>query len=139
MGTYVDAHGYPCDRARDALTFRDDLDRAAAWADDYLRRVGDLPVGARVEPGGVRARLPESAAEHGEPFEAMLRDLDEVIVPALTHWNHPRFFAWFANTGSEPGVLAELLIAARKEKRVARRAPRPAGELGVAVMDWLAQ
>ena len=58
-----------------------------------------------------RGSLP-SPPEHGEPFEAMLRDLDELIVPGLTHWNHPRFFAWFANTGSEPGILAELLIAA---------------------------
>src|SRR3954468_21061719 len=139
MGTYVDAHGYPCDRARDALTFRDDLDRAAAWADDYLRRVGDLPVGARVEPGGVRARLPESAPEHGEPFEAMLRDLDEVIVPALTHWNHPRFFAWFANTGSEPGVLAELLIAALNVNNMTWLSSPAATELEVTVMDWLAQ
>src|SRR3954468_10698295 len=139
MGTYVDAHGYPCDRARDALTFRDDLDRAAAWADDYLRRVGDLPVGARVEPGGVRARLPESAPEHGEPFEAMLRDLDEVILPGLTHWNHPRFFAWFANTGSEPGVLAELLIAALNVNAMTWLSSPAATELEVTVMSWLAE
>ena len=104
------------------MSFRADLDRAAAWADDYLQRVGELPVGASVEPGEVRARLPESAPEHGEPFEAVLRDLDELILPALTHWNHPRFFAWFANTGSEPGMLAELLIAAaeREQHDVAR-------------------
>ena len=65
-----------------------------------------------VAPGDVRAPLPAAPPEQGEPFEAMLRDLDELILPGLTHWNHPRFFAWFANTGSEPGILAELLIAA---------------------------
>ena len=94
------------------MTFRDDLDLAADWADAYLQRVGGLPVAPRVAPGEVRAGLPPAPPEEGEPFEAMLRDLDELIVPGLTHWNHPRFFAWFANTGSEPGVLAELLIAA---------------------------
>src|SRR3954465_10381645 len=139
MGTYVDAHGYPCDRARDALTFRDDLDRAAAWADDYLRRVGDLPVGARVEPGGGRARLPESSPEHGEPFEAMLRDLDEVVVPGLTHWNHPRFFAWFSNTGSGRGGLAELLMAALNVNAMTWLSSPAATELEVTVLDWLAQ
>ena len=60
----------------------------------------------------MRAALPGRAARAGEPFADVLRDLDELIVPALTHWNHPRFFAYFAITGSEPGILAELLIAA---------------------------
>src|SRR5258706_14512879 len=96
---------------KEAMTLRDDLTLAADWVDDYRRRGGELPVAAQVEPGAIRARLPESAPEQGEPFEAMLRDLDEVILPGITHWNHPRFFAWFANTGSEPGILAELLIA----------------------------
>ena len=121
------------------MSFREDLDRAAAWADDYLQRVGELPVGASVEPGEVRARLPESAPEHGEPFEAVLRDLDELILPALTHWNHPRFFAWFANTGSEPGVLAELLIAALNVNNMTWLASPGATELEVTVMDWLGQ
>ena len=85
------------------MTFRDNLDLAADWADAYLQRVADLPVAPAVAPGDVRATLPDAPPEQGESFEAMLRDLDELIVPGLTHWNHPRFFAWFANTGSEPG------------------------------------
>jgi len=121
------------------LTFRDDLDRAADWADAYLKRAGELPVAARVEPGDVRARLPDAPPEHGEPFEAMLRDVDELIVPGLTHWNHPRFFAWFANTGSEPGVLAELLIAALNVNAFTWLSSPAATELEVTVMDWLAQ
>jgi aromatic-L-amino-acid/L-tryptophan decarboxylase len=121
------------------MTFRDDLDRAATWADEYLRRVGELPVAARVAPGDVRARLPESPPEQGEPFEAMLRDLDEIVLPGLTHWNHPRFFAWFSNTGSEPGVLAELLIAALNVNNMTWLASPAATELEVTVMDWLAQ
>jgi len=121
------------------MTFRDDLDLAADWVDDYLRRVGELPVAAQITPGEVRARLPESAPEQGESFEAMLRDLDEVILPGITHWNHPRFFAWFANTGSEPGILAELLIASLNVNNMTWLASPAATELEVTVMDWLAQ
>jgi aromatic-L-amino-acid decarboxylase len=121
------------------MTFRDDLELAADWVDDYLRRVGELPVAAQITPGKVRARLPESAPEQGESFEAMLRDLDEVILPGLTHWNHPRFFAWFANTGSEPGILAELLIASLNVNNMTWLASPAATELEVTVMDWLAQ
>jgi aromatic-L-amino-acid decarboxylase len=69
----------------------------------------------------------------------MLRDFDELIVPRLTHWNHPRFFAWFANTGSEPGVLAELLIAALNVNAFTWLSSPAATELEVTVMDWLAQ
>jgi aromatic-L-amino-acid decarboxylase len=119
--------------------FRDDLAAAADWAADYLERVADLPVAATVQPGDVRARLPESPPERGEPFEALLRDLDELIVPGLTHWNHPRFFAWFSNTGSEPGVLAELLIAALNVNAMTWLSSPAATELEVTVLDWLAQ
>ena len=69
----------------------------------------------------------------------MLRDLDELIVPGLTHWNHPRFFAWFANTGSEPGILAELLIAALNVNAFTWQSSPAATELEVTVLDWLAQ
>ncbi|HVC86347.1 MAG TPA: pyridoxal-dependent decarboxylase [Gaiellaceae bacterium] len=121
------------------MSFRDDLDRAADWVDAYLQRVGELPVAAPVEPGAIRALLPGSPPEHGEPFASLLRDLDEVILPGLTHWNHPRFFAWFANTGSEPGILAELLIAALNVNNMTWIASPAATELEVTVMDWLAQ
>jgi aromatic-L-amino-acid decarboxylase len=121
------------------MTFRDDLNLAADWVDDYLRRVGELPVAAPVEPGAIRAHLPDSPPEHAESFEAMLRDLDEVILPGLTHWNHPRFFAWFANTGSQPGILAELLIASLNVNNMTWLSSPAATELEVTVMDWLAQ
>jgi aromatic-L-amino-acid decarboxylase len=121
------------------VSFRDDLNAAADWADAYLERAGELPVAARVRPGEVRAALPESPPEHGEAFAAMLRDLDEVILPGITHWNHPRFFAWFANTGSEPGILAELLIAALNVNAMTWISSPAATELEVTVMSWLAQ
>ena len=121
------------------MTFRDDLDRAADWVDAYLANLGDLPVKADVTPGDVRARLPESPPEQGESFDAILRDLDELIVPGLTHWNHPRFFAWFSNTGSEPGILAELLIAALNVNTMTWLSSPAGTELEVTVLDWLAQ
>jgi aromatic-L-amino-acid decarboxylase len=121
------------------VTFREDLDLAADWAAAYLERVGDLPVAAAVEPGAIRARLPEAPPEQGEPFSALLRDLDEVLMPGISHWNHPRFFAWFSNTGSEPGVLAELLVAALNVNNMTWLASPAATELEVTVMDWLAQ
>jgi len=121
------------------MSFRDDLDRAADWVDAYLASLGDLPVAADVQPGDVRAKLPASPPEQGEPFEALLRDLDELIVPGLTHWNHPRFFAWFSNTGSEPGVLAELLIAALNVNTMTWLSSPAGTELELTVLDWLAQ
>ena len=121
------------------MSFREDLGRAAEWVDAYLARVDGLPVAPNVRPGDVRGTLPESPPEHGEPFEAMLRDLDEIVVPGLAHWNHPRFFAWFANTGSEPGILAELLIAALNVNNMTWAASPAATELEVTVMSWLAQ
>ncbi len=119
------------------MTFREDLDLAADWADAYLARVSELPVAADVEPGAVRALLPAVPPEQGEPFAALLRDLDEVILPGLTHWNHPRFFAWFANTGSEPGILAELLIATLNVNAMTWLSSPAATELEVTVLDWL--
>jgi aromatic-L-amino-acid/L-tryptophan decarboxylase len=123
----------------DAVSFGDDLARATEWVEGYLARVDELPVASSVQPGDVRARLPESPPDHGEPFSDVLRDLDDVILPGLTHWNHPRFFAWFANTGSEPGVLAELLIAALNVNAMTWLSSPAATELELVTMDWLAQ
>ena len=121
------------------MTFREDLDLASDWAASYLERVGDLPVAASVEPGAIRALLPASPPEQGEPFSALLCDLDEVILPGISHWNHPRFFAWFSNTGSEPGILAELLVATLNVNNMTWLSSPAATELEVTVVDWLAQ
>jgi aromatic-L-amino-acid decarboxylase len=123
----------------EAVSFRDDLELAAGWVDDYLARVGDLPVAARVEPGEIRSRLPAAPPDRPEPFEAVLGDLDEIVLPGLTHWNHPRFFAWFANTGSEPGILAELLTAALNVNAMTWLASPAGTELELVTVDWLRQ
>jgi aromatic-L-amino-acid/L-tryptophan decarboxylase len=121
------------------VSFRDDLEAASDWAASYLDRVDELPVAPSVRPGELRARLPESPPEYGEPFADLLHDLDELIVPALAQWNHPRFFAWFANTGSEPGILAELLIATLNVNTMTWLASPAGTELELTVLDWLAQ
>ncbi len=119
------------------MSFRDDLAAASDWAATYLEGVGELPVVPGVAPGEIRAKLPATAPEQAEPFAAVLRDLDEIVVPGLTHWNHPRFFAYFANTGSEPGVLAELLIAALNVNAMAWATSPAATELEQVALAWL--
>jgi aromatic-L-amino-acid decarboxylase len=124
---------------KEAVTFHEDLTRATDWVEAYLARVADEPVASAVRPGDVRAALPAEPPQHGEPFADILRDIDGLILPGLTHWNHPRFFAWFANTGSEPGILAELLIAALNVNAMTWLASPAATELELVTMDWLAQ
>jgi aromatic-L-amino-acid/L-tryptophan decarboxylase len=121
------------------LTFRDDGYAAVDWAARYLERVGELPVLAQVEPGELSARLPASAPETGEPFANVLRDVDDLIVPALTNWQHPRFFAYFAVTASEPGILAELLSATMNQVTLLWRASPASTELELRVVDWVRQ
>ncbi len=119
--------------------FREDLRLAADWAADYLERVSELPVQAVVAPGEIRARLPEHPPQEAESFQAVLADLDRVILPGITHWNHPRFFAWFANTGSAPGILGELLVATLNVNAMTWLSSPAATELELVVLDWLAQ
>jgi aromatic-L-amino-acid/L-tryptophan decarboxylase len=119
------------------LTFRDDGHAAVDWVARYLDRVDELPVLAQVAPGALSARLPESAPEQGEPFANVLRDLDELIVPALTNWQHPRFFAYFAVTASEPGILAELIAAAMNPVALHWRASPASTELELRTVDWV--
>jgi aromatic-L-amino-acid decarboxylase len=121
------------------MTFREDGYAAVDWAADYLERVGELPVLAQVQPGELSAQLPASPPEQGEPFANVLHDLDELIVPALTNWQHPRFFAYFAVTASEPGILAELLAAALQQVAITWRASPASTELELRTVDWVRQ
>ena len=119
--------------------FRADGYAAVDWAARYLERVGELPVLAQVKPGELSAKLPLSPPEHGEPFANVLRDLDELIVPALTNWQHPRFFAYFAVTASEPGILAELIAATMNQVALLWRASPASTELELRTVDWVRQ
>ena len=94
---------------------------------------------AQVEPGAIRAALPESAPEQGEPFADVLRDLEEVLLPGVTHWQSPRFFGYFAVTGSEPGILGELLTAGLNNVGFVWRTSPALTELERHVLRWLAE
>ena len=118
---------------------RTDGAAAVEWVASYLERAAELPVLAQVEPGEIRVALPSAPPDEPEPFSALLRDLDTVLMPGLTHWQSPRFFAYFATTASEPGVLAELLIAGLNQVGILWRTSPALQELEEVTLDWLAQ
>jgi aromatic-L-amino-acid/L-tryptophan decarboxylase len=96
----------------DAEEFRRYGREAVDWIADYLAEIERHPVLAQVEPGRLRSQLPPAPPERGEPMGDILSDVDRLVVPALTHWNHPAFFAYFSVSASAPGILGELLAAA---------------------------
>jgi len=119
--------------------FREDGAAALEWTARYLERVGELPVLAQVKPGELSAQLPAAAPEQPESFAAVLRDLDEVLLPAFTNWQSPRFFSYFAVTSSEPAILAELIAAALNQVAIVWRASPASTELELRVADWVRQ
>jgi aromatic-L-amino-acid decarboxylase len=121
------------------VSLRDDGPAALEWAARYLDRVDELPVLAQVEPGEIRSRVPASPPERGEPFAAVLADLEEKLLDGVTHWQSPRYFAYFANTGSEPGILAELLAATLNQVGILWRTSPVLQELEELSCDWLRQ
>ena len=121
------------------MTFRDDGGAALEWVASYLDSVREHRVLARVEPGEIRAALPASPPDEPEPFGNVLRDLDAVLLPGLTHWQSPRFFAYFATTSSEPAILAELLAAGLNQVGILWRTSPALQELEEVTLDWLAQ
>src|SRR5690606_27231961 len=109
------------------------------WIADYLERVDTLPVGSRAQPGDVRAALPASPPERPEPFEAVLADLDRVVVPGLTHWQSPNFFAYFPANSSGPSVLGELLSAGLGVQGMLWATSPACTELETHVLDWVVE
>ena len=109
------------------------------WIADYLAGVEHRPVLAQVSPGEIRAELPTAPPEDPEPLPAMLADLDRVILPGITHWNHPAFHGYFAITGAGPGILGEALTAALNVNGMLWRTSPSATELEAVVIDWLRQ
>jgi aromatic-L-amino-acid decarboxylase len=109
------------------------------WIASYLENVRDQPVLSQADVGQVRAALPDAPPENPEPFGNVLRDLDRILLPGLTHWQSPRFFAYFATTGSEPGILAELLAAGLNQVGILWRTSPALQELEELTLDWLAQ
>jgi aromatic-L-amino-acid decarboxylase len=109
------------------------------WMADYLAGVSDLPVLPACRPGEFAAGLPLHAPECGEPMEAVLSDFRNRVPGALTNWNHPRFLAYFAISGSEPGILGEMLAAALNVNGMLWQSCPAVTELEQVTLDWLRQ
>jgi aromatic-L-amino-acid/L-tryptophan decarboxylase len=109
------------------------------WIANYFEHIEELPVLAQIEPGDLKAQLPSGPPAQGEPMEAILADIDRLIVPALTHWSHPSFFAYFATSTSAPGIFGELLSAAFDVKSMLWRTSPASTELEEVTLDWLRQ
>src|ERR1700741_2021383 len=109
------------------------------WIAEYFEKIDDLPVLPPIEPGDLKAKLPTVPPATGEPMEEIVADLDRLIVPALTHWSHPSFFAYFATSTSAPGIFGELLSAAFDNKAMLWRTSPASTELEEVVLDWLRQ
>jgi aromatic-L-amino-acid/L-tryptophan decarboxylase len=123
----------------DSAAFRREGHRIIDWIADYFDRIEERPVLSQVAPGAIRSSLPGAAPEQGEPFERIFGDFERIVVPGITHWNHPGFFAYFAITGSGPGVLAELLSAALNAQGMLWRTSPSVTELEEVALGWLRQ
>ena len=121
----------------DPEAFRHEAHRLADWIADYLADPGRYPVLSRVSPGDIARSLPSEAPVEGEPFDRIFEDFERVILPGITHWNHPGFFAYFAITGSAPGILAEFLSAALNVQAMLWRTSPAATELEAVTLAWL--
>src|SRR5881275_2786574 len=109
------------------------------WIADYLEAPEKWPVLPAVRPGELRASLPQAPPERGEAMDAILKDFQSLIVPATTHWNHPTFMAYFANSATGAGVLGEALTAALNVNAMLWRTSPAATELEQLTLDWLRQ
>ena len=112
---------------------------AVDWVANYLETIEKRPVLSQVQPGDIRRRLPGSAPEAGESMDAILADLDDVIMPGITHWGHPAFFAYFSSSAAGAGVLAELIAAGLNVNGMLWKTSPSATELEETVLDWLRQ
>jgi aromatic-L-amino-acid decarboxylase len=118
---------------------REQGERALRWIEKYLAEPERYRVLPSVTPGEIRHRLPDAPPQQPEPFAEIFEDFEEIIVPGLTHWNHPAFFGYFATSSSVPGIVAEMLSAAVDVKAMLWKTSPAATELEEVVVDWLRQ
>jgi aromatic-L-amino-acid decarboxylase len=119
--------------------FRRHAHELVDWMADHMTRVGELPIVPEVRPGEIRSGLPASPPEHSEPFEAMFSDFQRLILPGMTLWNHPGWFAYFPGNNSPPSILGEMLTSALGAQCMSWATSPAATELEQLVMDWLRQ
>ena len=117
--------------------FRAHAHQLADWMADYFEHISEYPVKPKVKPGEIKAQLPDSAPRHGEPFESLMADFEQIILPGMTHWQHPQFFGYFPASRSAPSVLAEMLTAAMGAQCMIWQTSPAAEELEERIMEWL--
>ncbi len=125
--------------AHDAQTFREVAAEAVDWVADYLDTVGNRPVAAQVAPGEIRNRISASAPAHGEPVGRILASLTEDLLPGVTHWNHPRFFAYVPQSATPPSIVADMIVSALNVNGLLWQTSPALTELEDAVLGWLAE
>ncbi|WP_157019004.1 pyridoxal phosphate-dependent decarboxylase family protein [Mesorhizobium xinjiangense] len=123
----------------DEESFRDWSMKAAEWGVEYRRTLRERPVRAQTTPGAVAAAIASSAPETAEPMEAIFADFEETILPGMTHWQHPRFFAYFPANAAPASVVAEYLVSAMAAQCMLWQTSPAATELETRVIDWLRQ
>ena len=121
----------------DPEAFRREAHRLADWIADYVANSSRYPVLARVAPGDIKRQLPAAAPPTGESFDRIFDDFERILLPGITHWNHPGFFAYFSITGSGPGILGEFLSAALNQQAMLWRTSPAATELEEVTLGWL--
>lgn len=109
------------------------------WIAKYFENMDEYPVLAQTKPGEIKSRLPVSPPDDPESFDKILADFEQIIIPGITHWNHPRFLAYFSITGSAPGVIGEMLSGALNVNAMLWKTSPAATELEEVVLDWLRQ
>jgi len=117
--------------------FRERGHAVVDWIADYYQRIESFPVLSQVKPGEIRALLPTAAPQQGESFDAILRDVEKLILPGLTHWQSPNFFAFFPSNTSGPSLLADLLSSGFGVQGMLWATSPACTELETLVLDWL--
>ncbi|RPI06302.1 MAG: amino acid decarboxylase [Ignavibacteriae bacterium] len=123
----------------DPEEFRKTGKEVVDWMADYLRDAEKYPVFSRVKPGDIKGQLPAAPPSEPEDMESILSDFHRIILPGITHWNHPGFLAYFANSASAPGILAEMLATTLNVNGMLWRTSPSATELEEVVVDWFRQ
>ncbi len=118
--------------------FREEGKKIIDWIADYYEHIEKYPVLSQVKPGEIKEKLPENPPQKGESFDAMMRDLDEIIMPGITHWQSPNFYAYFPSNTSFPSILGDLVSSGLGVQGMIWATSPAATELETRVLDWLA-
>jgi len=117
--------------------FRKHAHELVEWMAGYMENIENYPVKSSVGPGEIFSKIPDSPPAHSEPFDSLIRDIDEIIMPGITHWQNPNFFAYFPANTSPPSILAEMLIATLGTQCMIWETSPAAAELEEKMMIWL--